>query len=157
MAKFVTNASSAIWWPKLEPILIALHAGQIWNQFWWHFWWSNFELFTSGTTYNWPNLEIMQMSFYLAVEITPVKESIVKESIVYPGSVVPLAMFLHFSCIKMFTWSSLQLSPLRSQYPLACNVHCLLILSLEQCSGRHLYHLKGTGATVFYFPKLFKT
>ena len=31
---------------------------------------------TSGTTYNWPNLEPMQVAFYLAGEITQVKESI---------------------------------------------------------------------------------
>ena len=30
----------------------------------------------SGTTYNWPNLEPMQVAFYLAGEITQVKESI---------------------------------------------------------------------------------
>ena len=29
VTKFVTNASSATWWPKLEPMLIALHVGQI--------------------------------------------------------------------------------------------------------------------------------
>ena len=31
---------------------------------------------TSGTTYNWPNLETMQVAFYLAGKITQVKESI---------------------------------------------------------------------------------
>ena len=42
----------------------------------------------SGTTYNWPNLEPMQVEFYLAGEITQVIDSI---------PVVPLAMFLlHF-------------------------------------------------------------
>ena len=34
--------------------------------------WNN----TSGTTYNWPNLEPMQVALYLAGEITQVKESI---------------------------------------------------------------------------------
>ena len=37
-------------------------------------WWSNFEL--SGTTYNWPNFEPMQVTFCLAGEITQVKEPI---------------------------------------------------------------------------------
>ena len=49
---------------------------QIWNQFWWlHLVvkvWTN----TSGTTYNWPNLEPMQVEFYLAGEITQVIDSI---------------------------------------------------------------------------------
>ena len=31
---------------------------------------------TSGTTYNWPNLEPMQVEFYLAEEITQVIDSI---------------------------------------------------------------------------------
>ena len=31
---------------------------------------------TSGTTYNWPNLEPMQVAFYLAGEIIQIKESI---------------------------------------------------------------------------------
>ena len=92
MVKFVTNASSAIWWPKLGPILIALHVGQNWNQVWWHHLvvksWTN----TSGSTYNWPNLELIQVAFYLAGEITQVKES---------GSVVPLAMFYAGSWTKV--------------------------------------------------------
>ena len=75
MAKFVTNASSAIWWPKLEPILIALHVGQIWNQFWWNFWWSNFELI-QVEPHTIGQMEPMQVAFYLAGEITQVKESI---------------------------------------------------------------------------------
>ena len=29
MVKFVTNACSAIWWPKLEPILIALRVADV--------------------------------------------------------------------------------------------------------------------------------
>ena len=36
-------------------------------------WWSNVG---GGTTYNWPNLEPKQVAFYLAGEITQVKESI---------------------------------------------------------------------------------
>ena len=36
VAKFVTYACSATWWPKLEPMLIALHVGQICNQCKWH-------------------------------------------------------------------------------------------------------------------------
>ena len=50
MIKFVTNASSATSWPKLEPMLIALHVGQIWNQFWWHHLVVKFWTNTSGTT-----------------------------------------------------------------------------------------------------------
>ena len=73
MVKFVTNARSATWWPKLEPMLIALRVGQIWNQFWWHHLVVKFSTNTSGTTYNWPNLEPMQVAFYLAWEITQVK------------------------------------------------------------------------------------
>jgi len=30
--QFATNASSATWWPKLELMQVALHVGQIWNQ-----------------------------------------------------------------------------------------------------------------------------
>ena len=52
------------------------HVGQIWNQFWcFHLvvkFWTN----TSGTTHNWPNLEPMQVEFYLAGEITQVIDSI---------------------------------------------------------------------------------
>ena len=48
---------------------VAPPVGQIWNQFWWS---TN----TSGTTYNWPNLEPMQVALYLAGEITQVKEAI---------------------------------------------------------------------------------
>ena len=76
MAKFVTDASNATWWPKLEPMLIALHVGQIWNQCWWRHLVVKFGTNTSGTTYNWPTLEPMQVTFYLAGEITQVKASI---------------------------------------------------------------------------------
>ena len=44
-------------------MLVAPPVGQIWTN-------------TSGTTYNWPNLEPMQVAFFLAGEITQVKESI---------------------------------------------------------------------------------
>ena len=74
--QIVTNASSAIWWPKLDPILIALHVSQICNQFWWHHLVVKFWTYLSGTTYNWPNLEPMHVAFYSAGEITQVKESI---------------------------------------------------------------------------------
>ena len=50
MAKFVTNASSATWWPKLEPMLIALHIGRITNQCWWRHLVFKFWTYTSGTT-----------------------------------------------------------------------------------------------------------
>ena len=37
MAKIITNASSAIWWPKLQPMQVAPSGGQMqcnhWNQF----------------------------------------------------------------------------------------------------------------------------
>ena len=32
VAIFVTKANIATWWPKLEPMLIALHVGEIFNQ-----------------------------------------------------------------------------------------------------------------------------
>ena len=32
VGKFATNASGAIWWPKLKQMLIALHIGQICNR-----------------------------------------------------------------------------------------------------------------------------
>ena len=65
MGKFVTNASSATWWPKLELMLSTLHVGQ---------WWSNFELIQVEP--HWPNLEPRQVAFYLAGKITQVTESI---------------------------------------------------------------------------------
>ena len=55
---------------------VAPFVGQIWNQFWWHHLLVKFWTNTSGTTYSWPNLETMQVAFYLAGEITQVKESI---------------------------------------------------------------------------------
>ena len=76
VAKFVTNASSATWWPKMEPMPIALNVGQIWNQYWWRHLVVKFWTNTSGTTYNWPNLEPMQVEFYVAGEITQVIDSI---------------------------------------------------------------------------------
>ena len=68
VAKLVTDANGITCWPKLESMLVAPLGGK-----------------TSGTTYNWPNLEPMQVAFFLAGEITQVKES-----------VVPLAMFFNF-------------------------------------------------------------
>ena len=50
--------------------------GQICNQFWWHHLVVKFWTNTGGTTYNWPNLEPMQVAFYLAGEITQVIDSI---------------------------------------------------------------------------------
>ena len=55
---------------------VAPPVGQIWNQFWWHHLVVKFWTNTSGTTYNWPNLEPMQVALYLAGEITQVKEAI---------------------------------------------------------------------------------
>ena len=75
VVKFVTNAQCT-WWPKLKPMLIALHVGPIWNQFWWHHLLVKFWTNTSGTNYNWPNLEPIKVAFYLAGEITQVKELI---------------------------------------------------------------------------------
>ena len=57
-------------------MLIELRVGQIWNQFWWHHLVVNCSTNTSGITYNWPNLEQMQVEFYLAGEITQVIDSI---------------------------------------------------------------------------------
>ena len=45
-------------------------------KFWWHHLVVKFLPNTSGTTYNWPNLEPMQVAFFLAGEITQIKESI---------------------------------------------------------------------------------
>ena len=54
MVKFVSsNASSTTWWPKLEPMLIALHVGQIWNQFWWHHLVVQFWTNASGILFSW--------------------------------------------------------------------------------------------------------
>ena len=64
MAKIGTNANCITCWP------FGNNSGGI-------TWWSNFELIlVSGTTYNWANLEPMQVAFYLAGEITQVIESI---------------------------------------------------------------------------------
>ena len=57
-------------------MLIALHVGQIWNQFWWHHLVVKFSTNTSGTTYNWANLEPMHVELYIAGEITQVIDSI---------------------------------------------------------------------------------
>ena len=73
---YATNANCAIWWSNLELMQVAPPVGQIWNQFWWHHLVVKFWTNTSGTTYNWPNLEPMQVALYLAGEITQVKESI---------------------------------------------------------------------------------
>ena len=59
MTKFVTDASSATWWPKLEPMLIALHVGQ----------------------------------FLLVKIISNYFSKLIQVEMLYPGSVVPLAMF----------------------------------------------------------------
>ena len=53
-----------------------LHVGPIWNQFWWHHLVVKFWTNTSGTTYNWPNLEPKQVAFYSAGEITQVIDSL---------------------------------------------------------------------------------
>ena len=62
-AKFGINAIGAIWWTTLQPMLGTLHVGQIWNQFWWHHLVVKFWTNTSGTTYNWPNLEPKKVAF----------------------------------------------------------------------------------------------
>ena len=46
------------------------------KKFWWHHLVVKFWTNTSGTTYNWPNLEPKQVAFYLAGEITQVIDSI---------------------------------------------------------------------------------
>jgi len=71
-----TNANCTILWSNLELMQVAPPVGQIWNQFWWHHLVVKFWTNTSGTTYNWPNLEPMQVAFYLAGEITQVIDSI---------------------------------------------------------------------------------
>ena len=76
MDNCATNANCAIWWSNLELMQVAPPVDQIWNQFWWHHMVVKFWTNTSGTTYNWPNLEPMQVALYLAGEITQVKESI---------------------------------------------------------------------------------
>ena len=63
VVKFGTNASCATCWPNLEQILVVSPGGKFWTN-------------TSGTTYNWPNLEPMQVALYLAEEITQIKEAI---------------------------------------------------------------------------------
>ena len=60
----------------MEPMPIALNVGQIWNQCWWRHLVVKFWTNTSGTTYNWPNLEPMKVEFFLAGDITQVIDSI---------------------------------------------------------------------------------
>ena len=67
MTKFVTNASSATWWPKLEPMLIALHVGQI--------------------SFSQDYFKLLSVRKLIQIEM------------LYPGSVVPLAMFLYWSLL----------------------------------------------------------
>ena len=62
MTKFVTNASSATWWPKLEPMLIALHVGQI----------------------------SFSQDYFKLLSV----RKLIQVGMLYPGSVVPLAMFI---------------------------------------------------------------
>ena len=71
--KLVTNAIE-VWWPNLELMLVVPLMVK-------------FGTNTSGTTHNWSNCEQMQVAFFLAGDVTQVKESIPC------GSVVPLAMF----------------------------------------------------------------
>ena len=59
MAKFGTNAIGAIWWTTLQLMQIAPSGGQIAN-----------------CITCWPNLEPMQVAFYLTGEITQVIDSI---------------------------------------------------------------------------------
>ena len=61
MTKFVTNASSVTWWLKLEPMLIALHVGQI--------------------SFSQDYFKLLSVRKLIQVEM------------LYPGFVVPLAMF----------------------------------------------------------------
>ena len=60
MTKLVTNASSATWWPKLEPMLIALHVGQ------------------------------KSQDYFKLLSV----RKLIQVEMLYPGSVVPLAIFL---------------------------------------------------------------
>ena len=86
MANFATNANGAIWWQILQLMQVAPSGGhassaKIATNASCITCWPNWEpkLVLSpvvGTTYNWPNLEPMQVAFFFAGEITQVKESI---------------------------------------------------------------------------------
>ena len=76
MVKFVTNASSATLWPKLEPMLL-------------HYMLAKFGTNSGDLTW-WSNLEPMQVALYLAGEITQVIDSI-------PGVRCASGNVLHFS------------------------------------------------------------
>ena len=61
-AKFATNASGATWWPKLEPMLTAIHVAKI--------------------SFSQDYFKLLSVRKLIQVEM------------LYPGSVVPLAMFI---------------------------------------------------------------
>ena len=100
-------------------MLIALHVGQIWNQFWWlHLvvkFWTN----TSGTTYNWPNLEPMQVEFYLAGEITQVTDAIpwVRCASGNVFSRIPVQWTMQWSTGIKFTWPYGHMGHYSNKYP----------------------------------------
>ena len=58
VAKFVTNASNAIWWPNLELMQVAPSGGQIWNLCKWRHLVAKFETNASGTIW-WTILQLI--------------------------------------------------------------------------------------------------
>ena len=91
MAKFVTNASFAIWWLNLELMQVVPSGGQICNQCKWRHLVAKFETNASGAIW-WPNLQLIQVApsgnhALWSLNLVQVTESI-------SGSVVPLAMFI---------------------------------------------------------------
>ena len=76
VAKLVTNTSSATWWPKLEPMQIALQFGTNASG---ATWWSNFELIqvepckrvnTLGPLCLWQCLLRLRLSLLLSLSLS---------------------------------------------------------------------------------------
>ena len=82
---FLQIASGTIWWPNLQPMLIAFHIGQIWNQCWWRHLVVKFWTNTSGTA-------LTKFVTYASGILFSWRDNSSWKS-QYPGSVVPLAMF----------------------------------------------------------------
>ena len=86
MANISTHAIGAIWWPIFQLMQVAPSGGQFCNSCKWRHLVANFKTNASGAIW-WPFLQLMQVApKFLAGEITQVYT-------LYPGSVVPLAMF----------------------------------------------------------------
>ena len=79
------NASDQTWWPTMEKMQMAPSGGQIWNSCKWSHPLIKFWTSTSETTYNWPNLEPMQVAFFLqgVFSGTPPKSSKYKIKLEY--------------------------------------------------------------------------